>query len=56
MDATIPDRGWYPRRGPLVHPNIEDRGRHVQEIHSPFMCGSTSYSDIADWWGACIFG
>ena len=27
MDATIPDRGWYPRRGPLVHSYIEDRGK-----------------------------
>ena len=27
MDATIPDRGWYQRRGPLVHSYIEDRGK-----------------------------
>ena len=27
MDATIPDRGWYMRRGPLVHSYIEDRGK-----------------------------
>ena len=55
MDATIPDRGWYLRRGPLVRPNIEDRGKTCARYALPHVCGSTSYSGIADWWGACIF-
>ena len=58
MDATIPDRGWDPRRGPPVHPNARIDTRATLGVRKSLsLCTKgTRYSDIADWWEVCIFG
>ena len=49
MAVTIPNCGWYLRWDPPVQSNIEDRGKTCEEIHSPYVCGSTRNSRNTDW-------